>query len=224
MKVVLVIFRTLLYIVYFLIIAAGIAIAVLLLQGKRLYCIETGSMEPTCPVGAMIVVEKTEFEQLNENDIITFVISDNTIVTHRLVGIDSENRLLTTKGDANMFADNSPVSYENVIGRVSFCVPLAGYLFIILSTRFGRIMLCITVIAIVGIHLIRRYAKSPAEDDPPSEDGNDAEGVSTSEADDPCKDDNSSAAESDADTDKPQTTDIIEDHDSGSEDEGSGFQ
>ena len=224
MKVVLIICKTLLYILYFLIIAAGIAIVVLLLQGKRLYCIETGSMEPNCPVGSMIVVEKTEFEQLKENDIITYVISDNTVVTHRLVGIDSENRLLTTKGDANLFADTSPVSYENVIGRVSLCVPIAGYLFIILSTRFGRIMLCITVIAIVGIHFIRRYAKSTSDDDDGAEDGKDAEGSNTPEADDPYKDGSSSEAEPEAEADKAQIADDREDHDEGSKNEGSGFQ
>ena len=166
MKVFLKICKALLYILYFLIIAAGIAIAVLLLQGKRLFCIETGSMEPNYTVGAMVVVERAEFEQLSEGDVITYVISDSTVVTHRLVGIDPVNRQLTTKGDANAIADGAPVSYENVIGRVSFCIPVAGWIFIILSTRFGRIMLCILVLAIIGIYLIRRYARSPADDDP----------------------------------------------------------
>ena len=209
MKAILFICKALLYILYFLILAAGAVIAVLLLQGNRLYCIQTGSMEPNCPVGSMIVVQKTEFEQLRENDIITLVISDNTIVTHRLVGIDSENRLLTTKGDANPFADEAPVSYQNVIGRVSLCIPVAGYIFIILSTRFGRIMLCISVLAIVGIHLIRRYAQSPADDDPPQS------GESTG--------DTPSSAEPAAE-DKKDPDNNDDDLAEGSEDEGSGFQ
>lgn len=156
--------KFLLYLLYFLIVAAGIAIVVLLLQGKKLYGIETGSMGSDYPVGSLVVVEKTEFEQFKIDDVITYTVSENTVVTHRLIGIDSENRQFTTKGDANKFADNTPVSYENVIGRVSVCIPIAGYAFFILSTNFGKLMLCIVVLAIVGIYLIVRYAKSPTEE------------------------------------------------------------
>lgn len=150
-------FRVVLIVLYLLIIVIGLAVAILLLCGMKLYCIETGSMEPDYPVGSMVVVERVWFESLNEGDVITYVVSGNTVVTHRVVGIDAEHRLLTTKGDNNAVTDASPVSYENVLGRVNFCVPGCGYAFIFLSTRFGKIMLGIFACGLVGAYFIRRY-------------------------------------------------------------------
>ncbi len=164
MKIISKIGRIFLFILYFMIIAAGITVIILLITGRKLYCIETGSMEPDYPVGSMVVVENTDFEQLKVGDVITFVISDNTVVTHRLIGIDPETRMLTTKGDNNQIADSSPVSGENVIGRVIAEIPYAGYVFMLLSTRFGKIMLGIIIFGIIGIIFIKRiYYKAPEE-------------------------------------------------------------
>lgn len=133
--------------------------------GMKLYCVETGSMEPNYPIGSMVVVKPVWFDQLKEGDVITYVVSDNTVVTHRLVGIDTEHGLLTTKGDNNVVADASPVSYNNVIGRVEFCVPGFGYVFLFLSTRFGKIMLGIMGVALVGFYILRRMYYKSFEDE-----------------------------------------------------------
>lgn len=171
--------KTLLYLLYFIVFLLGLTIAILLICGMKLYCVETGSMEPDYPVGSMVVVERVWFDQLKEGDVITYVVSDNTVVTHRLIGIDTEHQLLTTKGDNSNVADASPVSYKNVIGRVNFCVPVFGYVFLVLSTRFGKIMLGIFAVALVGFYILRRmYYKSLEEENapetPPSEEGGEA--------------------------------------------------
>lgn len=164
-KVVFISARVLLYALYFLVIVIGLAVAILLMCGMKLYCVETGSMEPNYPIGSMVVVKPVWFDQLKEGDVITYVVSDNTVVTHRLIGIDTEHGLLTTKGDNNVVADASPVSYNNVIGRVEFCVPGFGYVFLFLSTRFGKIMLGIMGVALVGFYILRRMYYKSFEDE-----------------------------------------------------------
>lgn len=164
-KVVFISARVLLYALYFLVIVIGLAVAILLMCGMKLYCVETGSMEPNYPIGSMVVVKPVWFDQLKEGDVITYVVSDNTVVTHRLIGIDTEHGLLTTKGDNNVVTDASPVSYNNVIGRVEFCVPGFGYVFLFLSTRFGKIMLGIMGVALVGFYILRRMYYKSFEDE-----------------------------------------------------------
>ncbi len=157
--------RVFLYSLYFVVIVLGLAVAILLMCGMKLYCIETGSMEPDYPIGSMVVVERVWFDQLKVGDVITYVISDNTVVTHRLIGIDTEHRLLTTKGDNSNIADSSPVNYENVIGRVNFCVPGFGYVFLFLSTRFGKIMLGILGFALIAFYVMKRMYYRALEKD-----------------------------------------------------------
>ena len=158
--------RILLIVLYLLVIVIGLAVAILLLCGMKLYCIETGSMEPDYPIGSMVVVERVYFESIVEGDVITYVVSDNTVVTHRVVSIDSEHRLLTTKGDNNVVNDASPVSYENVLGKVDFCVPGFGYVFLLLSTRFGKIMLGVLAFGLIGFYIIKRmYYRSLDDED-----------------------------------------------------------
>lgn len=164
--------KVLIVILYLLVIVIGLAVAILLLCGMKLYCIETGSMEPDYPIGSMVVVERVYFEALSEGDVITYVVSGNTVVTHRVVGIDTEHRLLTTKGDNNLVADTSPVSYENVLGRVNICVPGFGYIFLFLSTRFGKIMLGILGFGLIGFYIIKRmYYRSLDDDEDDSKNG-----------------------------------------------------
>ena len=50
------------------------------------------------------------------------------MVTHRIVSVDREEKLVTTKGDANQVCDASPVSWENIEGKVRFHIPGIGYL------------------------------------------------------------------------------------------------
>jgi signal peptidase I len=77
-------------------------------------------------------------------------------VTHRIVEIDREQQLITTKGDNNNVQDGAPVSYRNVVGRVKFGVRGIGYFILILNTNFGKWMLAIVMVALIGIEIIRR--------------------------------------------------------------------
>lgn len=101
--------------------------------GVQVYGVLTGSMEPSYPTGSLIYVKRVDADDLRVNDVITFSLSSNVIVTHRIVEIvaDESNPSVVsyrTKGDANNDADASLVSASNIIGRVIFSVPRLGYL------------------------------------------------------------------------------------------------
>lgn len=102
------------------------------LIGLRPFAVLSGSMEPNYKVGSLVYVRKTDPEKLQMGDVITFMQSEDTIVTHRIVEVvpdesDPETLWFRTKGDGNDAADGNLVHYKNVIGRVKFSLPLMGY-------------------------------------------------------------------------------------------------
>ena len=119
-----------------IIVALAILLAVLLvgfrLFGFQIYTVLSGSMEPKYPVGSLVYVRKIEPEKLEVGDDISFLVSDKTVVTHRIVEIlpdedDPDILRFRTQGIANNVTD-APVHENNVIGKVAFHIPLLGFL------------------------------------------------------------------------------------------------
>lgn len=100
------------------------------LLGMRPFAVLSGSMEPAYPVGSLIYVKATDFEDIKVGDAITFVFNEDLdVVTHRVYAIaDAENQLFQTKGDANATPDGAPVHYKNVVGVVQYSIPYLGYI------------------------------------------------------------------------------------------------
>lgn len=120
-----------------IIVIAVVVLAVLLvgarLGGLKVFTVLSGSMEPTYHVGSVIYVKSVDYTQLQEGDAITFMMDENTVATHRIVGIvpDEEDPTVLryrTKGDANDAEDGSLVHYKNVIGTPVFTIPYLGYI------------------------------------------------------------------------------------------------
>lgn len=100
--------------------------------GLRVYTVLSGSMEPTYHTGSLIYVRKVDPYTIQEGQPITFMLDQNTIATHRVVGVvqDEEDATVIrfrTKGDANEAEDGSLVHYRNVIGTPVFSIPYLGY-------------------------------------------------------------------------------------------------
>lgn len=115
-----------------ILVALVVAFAVFLmgsrLIGLKMYHVISPSMEPSYSVGDLICVKETDPDSVKVGDPITFVLNDKLVVaTHRVVGIDSENRQFTTKGDANKTEDAAPVHFNNLVGVPVFAIPLLGY-------------------------------------------------------------------------------------------------
>lgn len=87
----------------------------------------SGSMTPLFPEGSVIYYKYVPFESIQEGDVITFV-SGEAVITHRVVGVDSESQTFRTKGDANPSIDSGSVNYSAVKGKVQRVVlPYFGY-------------------------------------------------------------------------------------------------
>ena len=119
------------------VLVALVVIVALLLVGARLtglqvFTVLSGSMEPTYHVGSLIYVKDVDPFELESGDVITFMLDENTVATHRIVEVvpDEEDDSVVrfrTKGDANENVDGSLVHYKNVIGSPVFTIPYLGY-------------------------------------------------------------------------------------------------
>lgn len=120
------------------ILVAIVVVLALLLVGARfiglnVYTVLSGSMEPTYHVGSLIYVKDVDTDELKAGDVITYMLDEDTIVTHRIVDVipdetDPSIIRFQTKGDANDSVDRSLVHYKNVIGTPVFSIPKLGYL------------------------------------------------------------------------------------------------
>ena len=119
------------------ILVALVVLLALLLVGARVvglqvFTVLSGSMEPTYHTGSLIYVKKVDPYTITDGQAITFMLDENTVATHRVVGIvpDEEDPTVIrfrTKGDANEAEDGSLVHYKNVIGTPIFSIPYLGY-------------------------------------------------------------------------------------------------
>lgn len=109
--------------------------------GCSVFHVVSGSMEPEIPVGALIISKKTEIEDIEVEDIISFRSLESymqgSIVTHRVVEIHKKDGelALVTQGDANNSMDAYYVTRDNLVGRIiyhtrdgNFITSLYGFL------------------------------------------------------------------------------------------------
>lgn len=113
-----------------------VVLAVLLvgarLIGFQVFTVLSGSMEPTYHTGALIYVKEVDYTEIEAGQVITFMLDENTVATHRVVEVvpdeeDSTVLRYRTKGDANEAEDGSLVHYKNVLGTPVFTIPYLGY-------------------------------------------------------------------------------------------------
>lgn len=100
--------------------------------GFKVFTVLSGSMEPAYHTGSVIYVKEVDHTQLQAGDVITFMISEDMVATHRIVGVVPDNDDPTvlryrTKGDANDSEDGTLVHYKNIIGSPVFTIPYLGY-------------------------------------------------------------------------------------------------
>lgn len=111
------------------------------------FTVESGSMEPAISTGSLVTVNPQR--AYTKGDIISFSYytdgNRDPVITHRIDKISSEDgiTLYTTKGDANNISDLNYIRIENIIGRVTFQVPLVGYVISWARTIPGFIVLII---------------------------------------------------------------------------------
>lgn len=145
------------------IVALVVLLAVLLIGvrviGLTPFVVLSGSMEPTYQTGSLIYVKKADPFTLEEGQVITYMVSEDTVVTHRMVGVvpDEEDPSVIrfrTKGDANDVEDSTLVHYKNVIGTPVFTIPYLGYISDYLTNPPGMYI----GIMVLGIVILLMFA------------------------------------------------------------------
>lgn len=97
------------------------------LFGMQVYCVLSGSMEPSFPTGSLLYVQKTDPSAVQAGDSITFLLTNEMPATHRVTRVDTEKQQFWTKGDNNDHEDAAAVPFQNLLGRPVICIPYLGY-------------------------------------------------------------------------------------------------
>ncbi len=99
--------------------------------GYSAFTVLTSSMEDVIPKGSLIIAKQVPPEELKIGDDISYLAGETTVITHRIVGIESdyleEGQLgFQTKGTMNLEPDALVVPQINVIGKVIYHSQCAG--------------------------------------------------------------------------------------------------
>lgn len=113
-------------------IVLAVMLAGVRLVGLQPMTVLSGSMEPEFMTGDLIYVKEVDYRDLQVGDVITFMINEDTVATHRIIEVipdenDPSVIRYRTQGDANDSPDGSLVHYKNVVGSPVGHVPKMGY-------------------------------------------------------------------------------------------------
>lgn len=116
-----------------LVIILAILLAGVRAVGLEILTVLSPSMKPNYPPGSLIYLMDVDPAKLEVDDVITYRISERTTVTHRIKEIvidadDPSDVRFRTKGDNNDDYDGNLVEFDQVEGKVIFCIPLLGFL------------------------------------------------------------------------------------------------
>jgi len=139
----------------------------------------TTSMGEELPQGSLIITRSVDPNELQIGDDITYFISEDITVTHRIVGvtedyIGSGQPAFTTQGIANSSPDARLVPAQNVVGKVIFHSLFLGQLFAFLRAQWPWLLilaiLCVGLYASlrVVIQESKKDRRKPPRDKPPA--------------------------------------------------------
>lgn len=144
--------------IYYLILAVIAIIAVFLILsvipikgGIKTLVVLSGSMEPKIHTGSVVVVKPEK--EYKVGDVITF--GENTKTkkptSHRIYEIKDSDGVKTyiTKGDANNAPDQKPVAESEIMGKVLFSVPYAGYGVVAAQKPVGFLLIVVVPAVII---------------------------------------------------------------------------
>lgn len=139
------------------------------LGGYSLFRVVTGSMEPTIPVGSVLIARETPIREIQPGDIVTYRSRESgmfdVIITHRVLSVyeGADGKMyLETKGDANPYADGDYVDENYLIGKVVFYTGEDNVFAKILNFITGEVgfLACIVLPSIlIGMFVMRDCIK-----------------------------------------------------------------
>jgi signal peptidase len=129
------------------------------LQGGNLLSVQSKSMVPYLSKGDLVSVKRVPGSELRTGDVVTFIspLDARETITHRIIQTPSwqNGQHFRTKGDANSSPDPQ-ITAKDIVGRVSYSVPLLGYGADFMRRPLGLILVVyIPALIIIGSELKR---------------------------------------------------------------------
>ncbi|MDD1652577.1 MAG: signal peptidase I [Methanomicrobiales archaeon] len=133
--------------------------------GWRVDTVRSGSVEPGLKVGSLVVTRPVQTEDISVGDVITFRSPMSGEITSRRVSAIEDGPSFRSEGIANGDDEAFVTPAQDVVGRVWFHAPFAGYLIQYLMTPVCVLMLFVFGFAIVvnGIASILQLRRRPPD-------------------------------------------------------------
>ncbi len=130
-------------------------------MGFQVNAVISGSMSPTLDIGTMVISRMPEVKDLKVGDVIIYKpvsVGEKNII-HRIVEVSkTDPPSFRTKGDnVTQVMDAWVVPAANVIGKMEFSSPLAGYITNFFTSRIGLILALIVPACILIIMIFRSF-------------------------------------------------------------------
>lgn len=126
------------------------------------YVIVSGSMKPLIKIQDAVITKRTSEENIKVGDVVTYRSLDpafyGILITHRVTGISETNgkKIYTTKGDYNETTDRTPVSFDQIQGKVVMRIPKIGYIKYFLIEYYGWIIvILVPSAAIISYDIVK---------------------------------------------------------------------
>ena len=134
------------------------------LTGRQPFIIGGGSMEPSIPVGSLVIVSSVDPLTITAGDPVTIRADNGIVITHRVTRVVDlpEGRFFELKGDANPHADASLVPARAIVGIANVYVPYAGYVQEYLATLLGLVAAVVLLGALLLIYTLLEMLERPS--------------------------------------------------------------
>lgn len=131
--------------------------------GFKTFSVISGSMEPNIPVGSLVYTKNVDFEDIEVGDVISYQLSEDTMVTHRVNSINQNEKSLIMKGDANEKVDIGEVQESQIVGKVALTIPFLGYIAIYSRTPLAIVAICIVIAILIIVNMLPGILKDKDE-------------------------------------------------------------
>ena len=150
-----------------IVLALLVALTIPTLFGYHNFTVMSGSMEPTIHTGDVVIDQRISPLDAKVGDIVTFQdpTDHSKLITHRVRSITAKGGEVTfkTKGDAVNSVQTWSVPENGHIGRVVAHLWHLGYLLWWVSRPWGRMLLVVIPVLLLGIYEIRRIWSKDGE-------------------------------------------------------------
>lgn len=145
MKIFKMIIHLLAHISYFLIIVY-VAICIPILFGQKPMVVLSDSMKPVFTKGCLVYYDsKANISKLKVDDIISFKLNNDKVVSHRVYEIKDD--IILTKGDNNASVDPFTINRSQVLGTIDkYYIPYIGYYIAFVNSHYYLLILVFIIL------------------------------------------------------------------------------